>query len=116
LRAKKGHNIAVVALARKLIVLIWHVLKKQTPYRYADPTRTRTKLRMLDPTKREMPEWESKYKTIEQIYEEFRLPPLPEASNGEKRIAKINKRIVTRTRNKRAQEKDAEKMKTESTT
>lgn len=31
---KKGHNVAKIAVARKMAELIWHVLSKQTPYLY----------------------------------------------------------------------------------
>lgn len=31
---KKGHNVAKIAVARKMSELIWHVLSKQTPYLY----------------------------------------------------------------------------------
>src|SRR3546814_8564837 len=36
-RAKRGHQIAAVALARKLTVLCWHLLTKETDYRWARP-------------------------------------------------------------------------------
>jgi transposase len=106
IKAKKGHNVAVTALARKLLVLVWHVLTRKTPYRYADPVRTRAKLRELDPTKGPMEAWEAKYKTIDQIYEEFKLPLPGDASAGEKRSARRNKRTVTTTRKKRIQRND----------
>jgi transposase len=48
IRRRKGHAIAVTALARKLVVVVWHVLTKQEPYRYAAPERTRIKLRRLE--------------------------------------------------------------------
>jgi transposase len=31
---KKGHNIAKIAVARKMAELVWHILSKQTPYLY----------------------------------------------------------------------------------
>ena len=36
-RLKKGHNVAVVAVARKLVVLAWHMLRSGEPYRYHRP-------------------------------------------------------------------------------
>ena len=48
-RRKRGHNVAVTALARKLVVLAWHLLQKGEPYRYAPAARTRQKLRALIP-------------------------------------------------------------------
>lgn len=47
LKRKKNHNVAVVAVAHKLAVLAWHVLKSGQPYRYAIPTTTEDKLRKL---------------------------------------------------------------------
>ena len=41
---RKGRNKAVVATARKLAVIAWHMLVKNEPYRYADPLTTQTKL------------------------------------------------------------------------
>ncbi len=47
LAKKKNHNVAVVAVARKLVVIAWHMLTKRQPYRYAQPTATQTKLARL---------------------------------------------------------------------
>lgn len=44
---KKNRNIAVVAVARKLVVVAWHMLKNNEPYRYAEPRPTAAKLRRL---------------------------------------------------------------------
>lgn len=44
---KKNHNVAVVATARKLVVVAWHMLTKNEPYRYAQPRSTEEKLRRL---------------------------------------------------------------------
>ncbi len=45
--AKKGRNKAVVATARKLVVIAWHMLTANEPYRYAKPVSTRIKLAHL---------------------------------------------------------------------
>ena len=37
LKRRKGHNVAVVATARKLVTIAWHLLTKREPYRYAVP-------------------------------------------------------------------------------
>lgn len=37
IRAKRGHQVAAVALARKLTVLCWHLLTKQANYRSTRP-------------------------------------------------------------------------------
>ena len=47
LAKKKNRNIAVVAAARKLATVAWHMLKNREPYRYALPVPTRTKLAKL---------------------------------------------------------------------
>jgi transposase len=47
LAKKKNRNVAVVATARKLVCIAWHMLKKNEPYRYAQPQSTQTKLLRL---------------------------------------------------------------------
>jgi hypothetical protein len=44
---KKCRNVAVVATARKLVTIAWHMLKNNEPYRYALPESTGTKLATL---------------------------------------------------------------------
>jgi len=44
---RKHRNVAVVATARKLVVIGWLMLKQREPYRYALPEPTRTKLASL---------------------------------------------------------------------
>ncbi|WP_313802559.1 IS110 family transposase [Sphingobium sp.] len=48
IRAKRGHQIAAVALARKLTVLCWHLLTKETDYRWARPALVATKRRAME--------------------------------------------------------------------
>jgi transposase len=47
LRKRKPHNVAIVAVAHKLVLLAWHVLTKGEPYRYALPQATQRKLSKL---------------------------------------------------------------------
>jgi transposase len=47
LAARKNRNVAVVATARKLVVIAWHMLKSNQPYRYALPGPTELKLQRL---------------------------------------------------------------------
>lgn len=47
LKAKKNHNVAVVATARKLVVIAHLMLKNNEPYRYAVPATTKQKLTTL---------------------------------------------------------------------
>jgi transposase len=47
LKAKKHHNVAVVATARKLVAIAYQLLSTNEPYRYALPRPTEEKLRRL---------------------------------------------------------------------
>jgi transposase len=44
---RRGYNVAVVATARKLAVIAWHMLKANEPYRYAQPRTVEYKLEQL---------------------------------------------------------------------
>jgi transposase len=44
---RKNRNVAVVATARKLVTIAWHMLKNKEPYRYATPVTTEKKLLSL---------------------------------------------------------------------
>ncbi|WP_425414949.1 IS110 family transposase [Rubellimicrobium mesophilum] len=48
IRAKRGHQIAAVALARKLTVLCWHLLTKDEDYRWARPALVASKTRAME--------------------------------------------------------------------
>jgi hypothetical protein len=47
IRAKRGHQIAAVALARKLTVLCWHLLTKDVDYLWARPALVANKVRSM---------------------------------------------------------------------
>jgi transposase len=47
-RARRGAHIAAVAVARKLLVLCWHLLTKDQDYAFARPSLTRQKTRRLE--------------------------------------------------------------------
>jgi transposase len=47
LAKRRGYNVAVVATARKLVVIAWHMLKANEPYRYAQPQTVEYKLEQL---------------------------------------------------------------------
>ena len=47
LAKKKNRNVAVVATARKLVTIAWHMLMNNQPYRYAKPSTTVAKLSRL---------------------------------------------------------------------
>ncbi|HEU5177763.1 MAG TPA: IS110 family transposase [Burkholderiales bacterium] len=46
--ARRGSNVATVAVARKLAVIAWHMLSHGEDYAFARPTLTREKLRRLE--------------------------------------------------------------------
>ena len=48
LRARRGGGVAIVATARKLTVLVWHILAKDEDCRFAPPARTAFKQRALE--------------------------------------------------------------------
>jgi transposase len=50
IKARRGAGIATVAVARKLVVLFWHLLTKQQDYAFGRPSLTRKKLRQLELT------------------------------------------------------------------
>jgi transposase len=47
-RARRGHPIAIVAVARKMAVLFWYLLTTGTDYAYSMPTATAKKLRGVE--------------------------------------------------------------------
>jgi transposase len=48
IRARRGHQIAIVASARKLACLFWCLLTREEDYAYAQPSLTKKKLRRLE--------------------------------------------------------------------
>lgn len=48
IRARRGHQIAAVAVARKLVVLCWHLLTKDTDYLWARPALVAAKPRAME--------------------------------------------------------------------
>ena len=48
IRARRGHQIAAVAVARKLAVLCWHLLTKGADYQWARPALVANKLRSIE--------------------------------------------------------------------
>ncbi|WP_307148319.1 IS110 family transposase [Rhizobium tibeticum] len=48
IRAKRGHQVAAVALARKLTVLCWHLLTKEQDYLWARPDLVANKTRAME--------------------------------------------------------------------
>jgi hypothetical protein len=48
IRAKRGHQIAAVAVARKLAVICWHLLTKETEYLWQRPALVAHKVRSME--------------------------------------------------------------------
>ena len=48
LAARRGSNIATVAVARKLALIAWHMLSRGEDYAFARPSLTREKIRKLE--------------------------------------------------------------------
>jgi transposase len=46
--ARRGWNVAIVAVARKLAVVAWHLLSREEEYAYGSPSRLRLKVRRLE--------------------------------------------------------------------
>jgi transposase len=110
-REKKGWSKAIVAGARKLATMAYHMLKNNEPYRYATVASTQSKLRNLrnkaggtklerqrygynEETRRNRPEgnFEVRYvPPLADVYKNEGLPPaltFDELSSGEKRVLK----------------------------
>jgi transposase len=102
LAKKKNYNVAVVATARKLAVIGWHMLKHNEPYRYAQPKPTETKLaklrvqatgkrRATGPRKgiksvAKLPGGSRTIKPLAQVCREENLPAPCELASGERRM------------------------------
>lgn len=50
IRARRGVNVATVAVARKLVVLFWHMLTKDEEYTFGRPSLTAEKRRRMELT------------------------------------------------------------------
>lgn len=92
-RHKRGHNVAVTALARKLITLVWHLLQKREPYRYAPVARTRDKLRRVT---KDRGRAARRPVRLDEVYAEMGLRTLPPPTAAERRAAAHNRRTRTR--------------------
>jgi transposase len=90
IRRRKGHQVAVTALARKLVVVVWHVLIKDEPYRYGAHVRTREKLKKLVPPQLKQRRWARAPRDLAEVYREAHLELSP-ASPGERRGARNNR-------------------------
>lgn len=113
IRNKRGHNVAVTALARKLICVVWHLLSQHQPYRYAPIPRTREKLLRVTSNhtrSRFVPQ------TLEAVYSEAGLPPNTIATSGERRAAASNRRTITRLAKASVKMKAAKNMQSKGTT
>ena len=94
-RRKKGHNVAVTALARKLVVLVWHMLRNNEPYRYAPIPCTRHKLRRLAPNAPRVGRGQVP-STLDAVCVEAGIPTPNAPSRAERRTARSNRATITR--------------------
>jgi len=99
---KKNRNVAVVAVARKLIVIAWQMLKHKEPYRYALPQTTENKLRQLriratgerrrggvpkgKKAKAILPGGGRTLRSLDQVYQSEGLPARGQPPAGEQRV------------------------------
>lgn len=104
LSRRKNYNVAVVATARKLVVIAWHMLTHNEPYRYATPGSTAVKLARLrirvtgerrrggSPKGKKsvalLPGGGRTIKSLAAVYHEEGLPEVRELSAGERRTVK----------------------------
>ena len=100
LAKKKNYNVAVVATARKLAMIAWHMLRSNEPYRYAQPKPTQMKLarlrvkatgkkRTTGPRKgvkstAKLPGGSRTIKPLAQVYQEESLPAVSPPTAGER--------------------------------
>jgi hypothetical protein len=92
-RRKRGHNVAVTALARKIIVVVWYLLQRREPYRYAPLPRTREKLRRLTPSRTRSSQ---RPETLDDLCREAGLPTPARPTPAERRVAARNRTTITR--------------------
>lgn len=107
IKRRRGRQTAVVALARKLATLVWHVLTHKQPYRYANARSVDKKFGRLqikatgerrksgpkpggggDRCKENtihLPGGATFSRTLEQVHQEWNLPPLTPLPQGELR-------------------------------
>ena len=99
---KKNRNVAVVAVARKLVVIAWQMLKHNEPYRYALPQTTENKLRQLriratgrrrrggvpkgQKSKAILPGGGRTLRSLDQVYQSEGLPGRSDLPAGEQRV------------------------------
>jgi hypothetical protein len=109
LAKRKNRNVAVVATARKLVTIAFHMLKNNEPYRYAVPRSTDTKLARMrvkatgERRRTGLPKGQPRPKAygsgvrtrtvpaLDTIYEREGLPPIAPLANGELRMLRQQK-------------------------
>ncbi|KYG04544.1 hypothetical protein BE21_46225 [Sorangium cellulosum] len=109
LAKRKNRNVAVVATARKLVTIAYHMLKNNEPYRYAVPRSTDTKLARMrvkatgERRRTGLPKGQPRPKAygsgvrtrtvpaLDTIYEREGLPPIAPLADGELRMLRQQK-------------------------
>lgn len=104
---RKTRNVAVVATARKLVAIAWHMLKNNEPYRYAVPSTlaakfARLRIRVTGQRRKgglqkgeARPAQYGKGRTsalpaLDRVYESEGLPPLAQSPAGERAMLESN--------------------------
>jgi transposase len=106
IKRRKNHNVAVVAVARKLVVIAVHMLKNNEPYRYAQPKSTETKLARLrvratgqkrrtgvpkgQKSTAKLPGGSRTVKSLDRVYAVEGLPPRQPLAPGEQRTVETH--------------------------
>jgi transposase len=106
LKNRKNHNIAVVATARKLVIIALLMLQHNEPYRYAQPRATETKLARLRvratgqkrrggsakgrKSQAKLPGGSRTIKSLDRIYAEEHLPARQDPQPAENRMLKAH--------------------------
>ncbi len=99
---KKNRNVAVVAVARKLVAIGWQMLTRGEPYRYAVPRTTEDKLRRLRiratgrrrrsglpkgrKAKRLLPDGGRTIKSLDEVYQSENVAPRGDLPAAERRV------------------------------
>ncbi len=104
MKRRKNHNVAIVAVARKLVVIAWHMLRNNEPYRYAQPQTTATKLANLriratgqrrrggvpkgEKPAAKLPGGSVTIKALDRVYQQEGLPARQPLTPGEQRTVR----------------------------
>jgi transposase len=102
IKKKKNAQVATIALARKITVLVWHMLKKNESYRYGrSASQLKRKLQAIHPELRDVTQRRAAEASPFELFGVAGIPVPGEATPSEKRAAIRNRGLVTREKNKK---------------